>query len=62
MRWFRGFHLSTVLAAHHVVPHALGQLLVALDGEVEAVVGEEGHVDLPVLLRHSQEGRSASPC
>lgn len=36
---------------HHVVPHALGQLLVTLDGEVEAVVGEEGHVDLPVLLR-----------
>lgn len=41
---------------HHVVPHALGQLFVALYGEVEAVVGEEGHVDLPVLLRHG-DGR-----
>lgn len=40
--------------AHHVVPKALGQLLVALDGEVEAVVSEEGHIDLPVLLRDTK--------
>lgn len=46
---------SGVLLAHHVVPHALGQLLVTLYGEVEAVVGEEAHVDLPVLLGHSGE-------
>lgn len=44
-----------VLSAHHVVPHALGQLFVTLYGEVEAVGGEEGHVDLPILLRHSDK-------
>lgn len=45
---------------HHVVPHALGQLFVTLYGEVEAVVGEEGHVDLPVLLRQQQVKISAA--
>lgn len=29
----------------------------ALYGEVEAVVGEEGHVDLPVLLGHQRHGK-----
>lgn len=41
--------LNSQQAAHHVVPQALAQLLVPLYGEVEAVVSEEGHIDLPVL-------------
>lgn len=49
------FFFNGVLPAHHVVPHALGQLFVTLDGEVEAVVGEEAHVNLPILLRRSDK-------
>lgn len=41
-------HLLSPLRLKHVVPQSLGQLLVTLDGEVEAVVSEEGHVDLPI--------------
>lgn len=42
------------LIVHHVVPQPLGQLLVPLYGEVEAVVSEEGQVDLPVLLTETK--------
>ena len=42
------------LIVHHVVPQPLGQLLVPLYGEVEAVVSEEGHVDLPILLMETK--------
>lgn len=45
------------IVVHHVVPQALGQLFVPLYGEVEAVMSEEGHIDLPVLLgdtKHAQ--------
>lgn len=38
------------LSVHHVVPNALGQLFVTLYSEVETVVSEEAHIDLPVLL------------
>lgn len=42
------------LIVHHVVPQSLGQLLMSLYGKVEAVVSEESHIDLPVLLRETQ--------
>merc|ERR1712142_952669 len=41
-------HELPSLRLKHVVPESLGQLLVSFDGEVEAVVSEESHVDLPV--------------
>ena len=49
-------------SVYHVVPQALGQLLVALDGEVEAVVGEEGHVDFSALTRETKTSPSAGEC
>lgn len=42
------------MIVHHVVPQSLSQLLVSLYGEVEAVVSEEGHINLPVLLRETK--------
>lgn len=42
------------LIVHHVVPQSLGQLLMSLYGKVEAVVSEESHIDLPVLLGETQ--------
>lgn len=38
----------------HVVPQPFGQLLVPLDGEVEAIVSEEGHIDPPVLKKQNK--------
>lgn len=46
------------MATHHVVPQPLGQLLVPLDGEVETVVSEEGHVDLSVLLGEKKKKKA----
>lgn len=44
--------------AHHVVPQPFGQLLVALDGEVKAVMSEERHVNPPALLRGTKQAAS----
>lgn len=46
-------------STHHVVPQSLGQLLMSLYGEVEAVVSEEGHINLSILLseRHTKKHR-----
>lgn len=42
--------MKKILAfSHHVVPQALGQLLMSLHGEVETVWSEEAHVNLPIL-------------
>lgn len=40
-----------ITVVHHVIPQSFGQLLMSLYGEVEAVMSEEGHINLPILFR-----------